>query len=156
MEIRPPYFILSHHCTMFKNHPKCRISIFDFLYFAPIFVLSKLTCLATLFECLTINFAMLNETFSVIFKHSAFDIFWINFWPAYFHLIRLDFSGSKCLQKLSHDHINILRPHLKNNHLEKNSEIPAVVSRKSTASFPSSFQAIRSVKISHDDPWKMA
>ena len=36
--------------TVFENHPKCRIWIFDFWYFLPIFVLLKLTCLVTLFD----------------------------------------------------------------------------------------------------------
>ena len=36
--------------TMFKNHPKCRIWVFQFWHFPPIFVLLKLTCLVTLFD----------------------------------------------------------------------------------------------------------
>ena len=36
--------------TMFENHPKCRIWIFQFWHFPPIFVLLKLTCLVTLFD----------------------------------------------------------------------------------------------------------
>ena len=35
---------------MFENHPKCRIRIFNFKSFSPIFVLLKLTCLVTLFD----------------------------------------------------------------------------------------------------------
>ena len=36
--------------TLFKNHSKCRIWIFQLLHFPPIFVLIKLTCLVTLFD----------------------------------------------------------------------------------------------------------
>ena len=35
---------------MFENHPKYRIWIFEFWHFQPIFVLSKLICLVTLFD----------------------------------------------------------------------------------------------------------
>ena len=34
----------------FENHPKCRIWIFEFWHFPPIFVLLKLTCLVRLFD----------------------------------------------------------------------------------------------------------
>ena len=46
---------------MFENYSKCRIWIFQFWHFSPIFVLSGNTVWPFL--------AMLNETFSVIFKH---------------------------------------------------------------------------------------
>ena len=36
--------------TMFKNYSKCRIGIFNFWHFSPIFVLLKVTCLVTLFD----------------------------------------------------------------------------------------------------------
>ena len=36
--------------TVFENHPKCRIWIFEFWHFPPISVLLKLTCLVTLFD----------------------------------------------------------------------------------------------------------
>ena len=36
--------------TVFDNHPKCRIWIFEFWHFPPIFVHIKLTCLVTLFD----------------------------------------------------------------------------------------------------------
>ena len=36
--------------TMFENYSKCRIWIFEFWHFQPIFVLLKLTCLVTLFD----------------------------------------------------------------------------------------------------------
>ena len=36
--------------TVFENHPICRIWIFQFWHFPPIFVLLKLTCLVTLFD----------------------------------------------------------------------------------------------------------
>ena len=36
--------------TLFENHPKCRISIFEFWHFPAIFVLLKLICLVTLFD----------------------------------------------------------------------------------------------------------
>ena len=35
---------------LFENYSKCRIWIFQFLQFLPIFVLLKLTCLVTLFD----------------------------------------------------------------------------------------------------------
>ena len=35
---------------MFENYPKYRIWIFEFWHFQPIFVLSKLICLVTLFD----------------------------------------------------------------------------------------------------------
>ena len=38
--------------TVFENHPKCLIWIFQFWHFPPIFVLLKLTCLVTLFDSL--------------------------------------------------------------------------------------------------------
>ena len=40
---------LSTH-TLFENYSKCRIWIFEFWHFSPIFVLLKLTCLVTLFD----------------------------------------------------------------------------------------------------------
>ena len=36
--------------TVFENYSKCRILIFEFWHFPPIFVLLKLTCLVTLFD----------------------------------------------------------------------------------------------------------
>ena len=36
--------------TLLENHPKCRIWIFEFWHFPPIFALLKLTCLVTLFD----------------------------------------------------------------------------------------------------------
>ena len=36
--------------TLFENYSKCRIWIFEFWHFPPIFVLLKLTCLVTLFD----------------------------------------------------------------------------------------------------------
>ena len=71
------YYWRNRSYTVFENHPKCRIWIFQFWHFPPIFVLLKLTCLVTLFHrklqvfknfC-PVSLAMLNETFSVIFKH---------------------------------------------------------------------------------------
>ena len=38
------------HITLFENYSKCRIWIFEFWYFSPIFVLLKLTWLVTLFD----------------------------------------------------------------------------------------------------------
>ena len=40
---------LKRSFTMFENHSKCRIWIFQFWHFPPIFVLLKVTCLVTLF-----------------------------------------------------------------------------------------------------------
>ena len=40
----------NHSVTLFENHPKCRIWIFQFWHFSSIFVLLKLTCLVTLFD----------------------------------------------------------------------------------------------------------
>ena len=37
-------------CTVFENHPQCRILIFQFWQFPPIVDLLKLTCLVTLFD----------------------------------------------------------------------------------------------------------
>ena len=37
--------------TVFENNPKCRIWIFQFWHFPPIFDILKLTCLVTLFDC---------------------------------------------------------------------------------------------------------
>ena len=37
-------------CTLFENHSKCRLWIFEFWHIQPIFVLSKLICLVTLFD----------------------------------------------------------------------------------------------------------
>ena len=39
------------HNTVFENHPKCRIWVFQFWHFLPVFVQSKLTGLITLFDC---------------------------------------------------------------------------------------------------------
>ena len=39
-----------NNSTVFENHPKCRIWIFQFWHFPPIFDLLKLTCLVTLFD----------------------------------------------------------------------------------------------------------
>ena len=39
-----------YNSTLFENHPKCRILMFEVWYFPPIFVLLKLTCLVTLFD----------------------------------------------------------------------------------------------------------
>ena len=39
-----------HLCTLFENHPKCRIGIFQFWHFSSIFVLLKLSYLVTLFD----------------------------------------------------------------------------------------------------------
>ena len=36
--------------TLFENYSKCRIWIFEFWHFPPIFVLLKVTCLVTLFD----------------------------------------------------------------------------------------------------------
>ena len=36
--------------TLFENYSKCRIWIFEFWHFPPIFFLLKLTCLVTLFD----------------------------------------------------------------------------------------------------------
>ena len=36
--------------TLFENYSKCRIWIFEFWHFPPIFVILKLTCLVTLFD----------------------------------------------------------------------------------------------------------
>ena len=50
------YYFLFHHkmkvwrVTLFENYSKCRIWIFEFWHFSPIFVLLKLTCLVTLFD----------------------------------------------------------------------------------------------------------
>ena len=81
--------------TVFENHPKRHICDFQFWHFQSIFVLLKVTCLVTLFDrklqvfknspkltifgifnehlsTQSVNvalLAMLNETFSVIFKH---------------------------------------------------------------------------------------
>ena len=38
------------NATVFENHPKCRIWIFEFWHFPTIFDLLKLTCLETLFD----------------------------------------------------------------------------------------------------------
>ena len=43
---------------MFENYSKCRILIFQFWHFPPIFVLLKVTCLVTLFDR-----KLQNETF---------------------------------------------------------------------------------------------
>ena len=40
----------STHTTVFENYSKCRIWIFQFWHFPPIFVLLNLTCLVTLFD----------------------------------------------------------------------------------------------------------
>ena len=36
--------------TLFENYSKCRIWVYEFWHFPPIFVLLKLTCLVTLFD----------------------------------------------------------------------------------------------------------
>ena len=43
----PAFFI---PFTLFKNYSKCRIWIFQFWHFPPIFVVLKVTCLVTLFD----------------------------------------------------------------------------------------------------------
>ena len=53
-EILLSFAEISWDYTLFENHPKCLIWIFQFCHFPPIFVISL---------------AMLNETFSVTFKH---------------------------------------------------------------------------------------
>ena len=45
-----PNFKTSFSRTMFENYSKSRILIFQFWHFPTIFVLSKLTCLETLFD----------------------------------------------------------------------------------------------------------
>ena len=69
---------------MFENYPKCRICIFQFWHFPPIFVRLKVTCLVTLFDCklqvfknsskLT-NFGFYNEVLSKKYLISIFE-FW--------------------------------------------------------------------------------
>ena len=49
--------------TVFENHPKCRIWIYQFWHFPPIFVTLKLTCLVTLFDRKLLIFWVKNETF---------------------------------------------------------------------------------------------
>ena len=44
------FLVIFWLCTVFKNHSKCRIWIFKFWHFPPIFVLLKLTCLVALFD----------------------------------------------------------------------------------------------------------
>ena len=44
------FWSFSNHCTVFENHPKCRIWIWAFGHFTPIFDLLILTCLVTLFD----------------------------------------------------------------------------------------------------------
>ena len=44
------YFSILHSTTVYENHPKCRIWIFQFWHFPPIFDLLILTCLVTLFD----------------------------------------------------------------------------------------------------------
>ena len=73
----PGYSRMTSLVTLFENHPICLI--FQFWRFSPIFVLLKLSCLVTMFDrklliffwafWLLASLAMLNETFSVIFKH---------------------------------------------------------------------------------------
>ena len=41
-----------NYIKVFENHLKCRIFVFQFWHFLPIFVLLKLTCLVTLFHIL--------------------------------------------------------------------------------------------------------
>ena len=53
--------------TVFENHPNCRIGVFQVWHFPP-FLSNQVTCLVTLFDR-KLSLAMLNETFSVIFKH---------------------------------------------------------------------------------------
>ena len=43
--------LLCRQLTVFENHPKCRSWILAFWHFPPIFVLLKLPCLVTLFDC---------------------------------------------------------------------------------------------------------
>ena len=59
------------HFTLFENHPKCCIWIFEFWHFPPIFVLLKLTCLVTLFD-------------SGFQKLAKMDHFW-HFWLTFVH-----------------------------------------------------------------------
>ena len=92
--------------TLLENYKKCRISIFEFWHFPPIFVVMKLTCLVTSFDrklqifknsskwtflALFINFcpfnmytqlaslAMLNQIFSESFKQRAGKCFLLSF-----------------------------------------------------------------------------
>ena len=46
----PTSLLSSSEATLFENYPKCRIWIFEFWHFPPIFVLLKLTCLVTMFD----------------------------------------------------------------------------------------------------------
>ena len=39
-----------YNFTLFEKYSKCRIGIFKFWHFPPIFVLLKLTCLVTMFD----------------------------------------------------------------------------------------------------------
>ena len=59
---------ISSLCTVFENHPKCRIWIFQIWHFPPIFDLLKLTCLVTLFDANSPNWTI-------------FGIFLTNFCP---------------------------------------------------------------------------
>ena len=45
-----PFLRPLHSVTLFENDSNCRIRIFEFWHFPPIFVLLKLTCLVTLFD----------------------------------------------------------------------------------------------------------
>ena len=46
------YFVKARkkRSTLFENYSKCRIWVYEFWHFPPIFVLLKLTCLVTLFD----------------------------------------------------------------------------------------------------------
>ena len=44
------WFSMLESSTMFENYSKCRIWILTFWHFPPIFVISKVTCLITLFD----------------------------------------------------------------------------------------------------------
>ena len=59
--------------TVFENHPKCRIWIFEFWHFPPIFDLLKLTCLVALFDA--------SFRFSKTRQNESFLTFLINFCP---------------------------------------------------------------------------
>ena len=56
----------------------------EFLHFPLIFAQLKLTCLVTLFDIQNVDdarsFTMLNETFSLIFKHRARVGGWVTLW----------------------------------------------------------------------------
>ena len=116
--------------TLFENHSKCRISIFQFWHFLPIFVLLKLTCLVALFDpklqffrnspkfVQYVNVArfarnvvkMWNETFSAIFKHRGlilrslriYPFIWCrNLFMMMFMLLIINFYKIHALAKVS-------------------------------------------------------